>query len=195
MFRSLQNFLLTVWLMLVHLPAFADHVSGQVWGVAYVFSDSGLGYFHSDEVQWSVRCSEGGCDARGGLIVLHLDENGLSIDSDLDGEISVWHNRTAQPLHKDQPLAQFERATLLSSKNVVVTDSHAPSIEVPSQLSTDGIKVVLLFMELWQGLETVETPTSHLALSDGQNASAPAQLVPFTKPQIEFAIRSQTQLD
>lgn len=173
------------------LPVAAENYVGQVQGISYAISENGLGVFQARETQWVVRCSVRSCVARSDSLFLVVDASGVSVDTDLTGNISVWQNRTSQPLPKGRPLALFERDTLLAAKSIVLTDPNAASIVEPFTLSVAGVGVVVAYMEMWLSREIIETPTRYLALAEGRNIADPSRLVPFTKPQIEFAIRSQ----
>ena len=185
----------TLFIVLIAQPLMGEELIGRIGNVAYSISDGGHGIFRTNTSQWLVFCEDGICDAHTENFGLHLDDTGLTIESHLPGIITIWKNRTSQSLRSSVPLEFFERATLLSGGDLVIVQTNLASIENPTRYSIDGIETILRYMEISRGDVALESPISHLELLNDQHSLAPPQLVPFTKPQIEFAIRAQQDDD
>lgn len=168
--------------------------SGQRDGIPYVFLPSGLALLGQQQ-EWVVSCRDHGCRARQRGVWLNLDAGGLrlGIGAGIDARVTALNSNTSRRLTTTiaHPLNPVERAVLASADQIL--------FEAGGSLLWQGdgptLAVVLAYLEWATGHQGPLTdPPPYLgarALADQAERSARTRLIPFTKPQVQFAIRAQ----
>lgn len=165
---------------------------------------------------WTVQCRMPfqGCVARSNQAVLRLDDDGDARITAFAAEtdrisVQVQNFTIDRPNIFSRPLSTEDIAILDTPGAFVVIETAA---ETQSRFSTHGISLVVEYLrwlnqttpapdrdarefQITDHMQTEYGATppelAHLMLAE-QNAASPRwQLVPYTKPQIEFAIRAQ----
>ena len=146
---------------------------------------------------WIVQCpSEGNCYARSSFVVISLDDAGLALvhlDPHPEGQVSVMLGEYAYELEAiiDAPLTPTWEDRLRDRKaKLLIEHDDAVAEERPLK----GVSMALDHLRAVMGLEPQideSAPLTSLADSAERDIEGGARLVPNTKPQIEFAIRSQ----
>ena len=163
---------------------------------SHAFAQSSDAVFRSDGGRWAVGCTGTICQAWNGWVTIRFENDGFSIDP-VDGRRLLHvHNRFAQPLETDRRLDLFAVETLKSSGRFVAIDSGDASIIELEGVSIGGLAGALDYMSA-NLLGAAPNPyIDYRAVEEDRFTSqSTPQLLPFTKPQIEFALRAQTQDD
>ena len=141
---------------------------------------------------WLLTCGQDQCNATSGLVSIVCRGAEFSLHTLADFEVQHWHNRTAQPLKVGTPLDAFERETLFSGGQLVLIDPLDPTVAGIAGTSLDGLSKLLSQTGNAPACDLETNPMGYRALLDDPAYAGQDQLVPFTKPQVEFAVRAQT---
>lgn len=161
---------------------------GEKDGVHYVVSPNGTAFFDTRATEWDVVCAAGSCRAVSGPISVVLDQTGWHLETASQGAVFHWRARVRRAIPIQKPLNQLELQSLEAGGALQVAQQA-------TRLDMTGFHVVALYMRTISGVlgqPVVADTLSHHKIAQDYQQSAVAQLVPFTKPQIEFAIRAQT---
>ncbi len=173
-------------------PAEAETLIGTRDNVDFATKDQSFAYFQTQEESWSVACSVVLCTATSDWLTLRARQDGISIASVEQGTVIHYNNRTSLTLQTDKLLDPYELATLVSRGYITRLKDEDATIGALGGIAAEGLHVVLEFMvgvvSPGSGSELVDWR----ALEGARRTGAAPQLMPFTKPQIEFAVRAQT---
>ncbi|SHG81595.1 hypothetical protein SAMN05444003_1060 [Cognatiyoonia sediminum] len=144
------------------------------------------------DIEWRVYCELGACAATEGHIWLVCFGGDLFLTAKEGVEIQHWYNRSAQPLPLAEPLDSFQVSTLLAEGKLVLLADLGDAVVQVARISTPPIERVLEAMLPHAACVPPGGPNSYRLLLDDQQRANQNQNVPVNKPQVEFAIRSQT---
>ena len=152
--------------------------------------------FRAEGGRWAVGCTGTICQAWSGWVTIRFDDDGFSIDPVAGQRVFHVHNRFAQPLETGRRLDLFAVETLKSSGRLVAIDNGDASIVELEGVSTGGLAAALDYMSANLPGAAPNPYVDYRAVEEDRfTTQSPPRLLPFTKPQIEFAIRAQTQDD
>lgn len=141
---------------------------------------------------WTLRCSTTLCAASAGLVTVRCEGTSLTVHTLADFRVQHWHNRTAHPIRVGSNLDLFEQETLLSGGQLALINPNEPTVEAVDGVSLWGFPEVLRQMQQSTACRLKANPMGYRALMDDHQHTGRDQLVPFTKPQVEFAVRAQS---
>jgi len=144
------------------------------------------------EIEWQVYCELNACAATEGQIWLLCVGGDLFLTAKEGVEIQHWYNRSAQPLPLTEPLDSFQVNTLLAEGKLVLLAVLGEAVVQIARISTPPIARFLEAMEPYASCVPPDGPNSYRLLLDDQQRANQNQNVSVNKPQVEFAIRSQT---
>ena len=151
---------------------------------------SGPKVVRSGGTEWQVFCRLNACAANAGELWVVCREGNLYLIGFRDFEVQHWHNRSVQPLPIAEPLDDFQIATLMARGELILTNEEAVHFNRDAPISTRGFEKVLHLMAATVSCLPEEGQMTYRALVDGQSGGNQNQQVPFTKPQVEIAIRA-----
>ncbi len=179
--------------------AYGEPVSGVSDGIPYAVSSNGLAVFSTEETDWLVHCGGSACIAYAQGAAIYLQARDWGVIANKGRHVAaVQRKRELYPIPVQKALSTSEHMRLLSGDRLIFQTDKTENLSDATAVSLDGINVVMRYMSTMVGVNSSfgQDPTPkalvQLEMADAQRQSGFAQLVPFTKPQVEFAIRAQT---
>lgn len=146
---------------------------------------------------WHLDCSQRACVARNGPLMLWTDRRGapvLSSTVPLDG-VELHFAGLSYPLTRllGRPLSPIWQARLAADHGVISLRRS----EQTTRISLAGFSDALNRLRSQTGLArpSAPGPLAAMGLADARARGTPGRHIPYTKPQVEFAIRAQNSGD